>query len=415
MTKEVTPRPLAKYDFTPEVLDIIISGKSSIDSLTAFQIHDLDEADRFIRSYGYDLDKPVEKAEMLGNFHEALSFIRKHFLQPENPSGLKLEIPRKILELTDVRDLLLMVSSKYPGQTADSQGQLLQRWACSIVKVMHTVSHIDKDVRTPYFPDVQTQILDRFYKFIHRDTDGHLLLGDKPNDPLRIDLASFETKPKKSRESTIIKLLHKPENVAEDIFDQVGIRFVTHTVLDSIRVIKFIKDKMIIMPPNIKPSRSRNTLFEVEPFKKKLKELLSLAEKNAIDESDLRSQLEESIRPSATKKDNPHTSEFYRAIQFTCRQLIKLKNPLYEDLKELKKQLKGKTIHEDLQKLVERLDLKHLPKEVRFFYPFEIQVTDKQSAEENEKGQSAHSEYKKAQIQTALKRVMGNLVDVVRQ
>ena len=39
---------------------------------------------------------------------------------------------------------------------------------------------------------------------------------------------------------------------------------------------------------------------------------------------------------------------------------------------------------------------------------------DLHSSEENEKGRSAHSEYKKAQIQTALKRVMGNLVDVIR-
>jgi hypothetical protein len=39
---------------------------------------------------------------------------------------------------------------------------------------------------------------------------------------------------------------------------------------------------------------------------------------------------------------------------------------------------------------------------------------DEASAEENERGRSAHSEYKKAQVQTALRRVMGALVDVAR-
>ena len=53
--------------------------------------------------------------------------------------------------------------------------------------------------------------------------------------------------------------------------------------------------------------------------------------------------------------------------------------------------------------------MKYLQREVRFFYPFEVQVVDQHSNEENEKGRSAHSEYKRAQVQTALRRVMGSL------
>ena len=39
---------------------------------------------------------------------------------------------------------------------------------------------------------------------------------------------------------------------------------------------------------------------------------------------------------------------------------------------------------------------------------------DLQSHEENERGRSAHSEYKKAQVQTAMRRVMGALADADR-
>ena len=113
---------------------------------------------------------------------------------------------------------------------------------------------------------------------------------------------------------------------------------------------------------------------------------------------------------------NPHSSEFYRAIQFTCRQLIKLKNPMYSDLKELKNQTRaGSLNNENVLKLIERIDMKYIQREVRFFYPYEVQVVDQKSFEENEKGRSAHSEYKRAQLQTALKRVMGVLADVGRQ
>lgn len=403
-----------KYEFHWDVLDVIISGKSSIDSPAGFQIRGSQEAGKFIESYGYSVDNPIEKAELLGNFHEALNFIRKFFLYPENPEGYRIDIPRKVLELTDIRDLFLMAGMRYPGQLSDTQGLALKNWACSLLKIMHTIAHIDKDLRSSYFSDIQKQIFDRFYKVIHRDPDGQLYLGDDLNDPLRVDLVSFETKPKKSRESIILKLLHKPENVAEDIFDRVGIRFTTYTRLDALRVVKYLKDRMVVMPPNIKPSRSRNTLVNLDYFREQLAPILEEGEKNSISEQDLINQLETIACSPVVSPNNPHSSEFYRAIQFTCRQLIKLKNPLFEEIKGLKALARSKPIDDDCSKAIDRIDLKYVQKEVRFFYPYEVQVVDRHSADENEKGRSAHSEYKRAQVQTAMRRVMGSFGDVVR-
>ncbi len=414
MIQNLGPSIRTKYEFSADVLDIIISGKSTIDSPTAFQIQNLAEVDNFIQSYGYDLNNPIENAEVVGNFHEALNFIRKNFLQPDNPDGLKIEIPRKILELTDTRELFLMVSLKSPGQTSNNQGLFLRNWACSILKVMHTISHIDKDLRSIYFTDIQKQIFDRFYKLVHRDPEGPLFLGENSNDPFRINLVAFETKPKKSRNSIILKLLHKPENVAEDIFDRVGIRFTTLTPLDALRVVKFLKDKMVVMSANIKPSRSRNTLVEISDFRAQLESLLNQADQHKMNESEFLAKLETAARAPFVNPENPHSSEFYRAIQFTGRQLIKLRNPIFDELKELKNLVKTKPTHEEILKTVDRIDLKYIQREIRFFYPFEVQVVDKQSSEENERGRSAHSKYKKAQVLTAMNRVMGSLADAVR-
>jgi uncharacterized protein (TIGR04562 family) len=404
-----------RFDFRWDVLDVIISGKSTLDSPTGFPIQTSDEADRFVHSYGYDLENPIESAELMGNYREALTFIRKNFLQPENPEGLRIEVPRKILELVNVRDLFLMGGYVLPGQSNDTAGSYLRNWACAILKVMHTIAHIDKDLRTPHFSDIQQQIFDRFYKVVHRDSEDRLYVGDSASDPGRVDLVAFETKPKKSRDSIILKLLHKPENVAEDIFDRVGIRFTTQTTLDALRVVKYLKDRMIVMPPNIKPSRSRNTLVDLDTFRDSLPALLSRAEQGELDDASLVAELEKIARPPRVNPDNPHSSEFYRAIQFTCRQLIKLRNPLYDDLKDLKAITKSKGLTDvDLLRAIDRVDLKHLQREIRFFYPYEVQVVDRVAAEENERGRSAHSEYKKAQVQTALRRVMGVLVDAVR-
>ena len=414
MIQRFKPQALRrKYEIQQDDLDVLIRGRSIIDTkqgLSASSIRTLSDVDAFAKSYGYDLDNPIENAEILGNFHEAINFVRKYFLQPENPEGLKLEIPRKILELTDIRELFLMANMTFPGQVEDTQGSALRNWACSLLKVVHTIAHIDKDLRASYFADIQKQIFDRFYKVIHRDGEGQLFLGEKPEDPFRVDLVGFETKPKKKRESILLKLLHKPENVAEELFDRVGIRFITHTALDAIRVVKYLKDALIVVPANAKPSRSRNSLLNLDETRRVLTSLLDKLDSGELDEKGLHAEIEKIPRPSLGG-ENKHSSDEYRSIQFTCRQLIKFKNPIFEDVKELRNLAKVRTLPDEVVRIVERMDPKYLQREVRFFYPFEVQIMDNASAEENEKGRSAHSEYKKAQIQTALKRVMGSFLD----
>lgn len=404
-----------RYDFKWEVLDIIVGGRSPIDvAQGGFSIRSKDEARQFIEHYGYDLERPIENAEVQGNFREALSFIQKFFLKPSNPEGLELEVPRKILELEDPSQLFLMASLHYADQTADRAGVLLRDWACAVLKVMHTITHIDKDVRTSYFADVQQQILDRFYKVVHRDEEGKLYLG-QADDPLRIPLVLFETKPKKTRDSIILKLLHKRENVAEEVFDRVGLRFITEDALGCFQAIRFLKEKMLILWPNIKSSRSRNTLLDVDPFRECLDGLFRrLDQGEVISEEAFRAELSKSIRPPGSTAENPHTSDTYRAVQFTSRQLIKLTNPIYNEIRDLKAEAKSASLPAELAARLERLDLKYLQKEVRFFYPFEIQLMDKEGFEESERGRSAHSEYKRAQVGTALRRVMGSLADAAQ-
>jgi uncharacterized protein (TIGR04562 family) len=148
---------------------------------------------------------------------------------------------------------------------------------------------------------------------------------------------------------------------------------------------------------------------DLDFFRAQLTELLAKVNRGELDEPGLVAALEEAAQPPRVNPDNPHSSEFYRSIQFTGRQLIKLTNPLYEQLKEVRSIARGKT--DDLSKAVERVDMKYLQREVRFFYPFEVQVVDEKSNDDNEKGRSAHSEYKRAQVHTALRRVMGSLAD----
>ena len=392
-----------KWRIGERVLDVLIGGTSFLDSKEGFlgSFRNVEAAEKFLNGYGFDLHDPIELAELHGTLQEALLFIKTYFLKPAAPDGLALELPKKLSEIVDIRELLFHASS-------DSNPDL-RHWACAVLRVVHTISHIDRDIRTHYFPEIQMQILDRYYRYLHRDEAGVLYLGRVAEDPLRVNLVEFQVKPKKARDSTLMKLLHKPGSVAEELFDRVGVRFITKTRTDAIRVIQFLEQVNVVVAANIKPSRSRNTLIDTHLFRDMLAREYPRLVSGQIQESAFDDLLEGVTHPKPSPGENPFSSEHYRAIQFTCRQLIKIKNPLSDHIRNLKQVTRGAELPAEIATAIERVDQKYIQRVTRFFYPYEIQVLDEQSYFENEKGRSAHTEYKKAQQKAAKFRVMGPL------
>ena len=405
MSQPIKQQLLSKWKIGDSVLDVLVGGVSFLDSKDGFKgsFPNEDSAERFLGAYGFDLHDPIEKAELHGTLQEALRFIKTYFLKPAAESGLPIEIPKKIAEINDIHELLLQAG-------ADSESTL-RHWACSVLRVIHTISHVDRDIRTHYFSDIQTQILDRFYRYLQRDEDGQLYIGKSPEDPLRVDLVEFQVKPKKARDSTLMKLLHKPGSVAEELFDRVGVRFVTRTRLDAIRLIHFLEQRNIVVAANIKPSRSRNTLIDTDTLKSRIHANLPKVVEGQMDESEFIDELKKVEFPKQKTGENPFSSDHYRAIQFTCRQLIKIKNPLSDYIRDLKKITRGVNLDPAIALAIEKVDQKYIQRVTRFFYPYEIQVMDEVSHVENEKGRSAHKEYKLAQQKAAMMRVMGALAN----
>ncbi|MCY4523659.1 MAG: TIGR04552 family protein, partial [Halobacteriovoraceae bacterium] len=152
-------------------MNVIMEGDSPLDHKFFFSLYTPEKVDDFVKGIGVDITDPVGHAEMFGNFQESIQFIRRYFLKEENPEGLNLKIPHPFFAITDIRELLMMITkgSKYNMNE--------QMWAEIILKVMHTILHVDKDLRLNYFPVIQTEIFDRFYKYVHRDQDNRLFLG----------------------------------------------------------------------------------------------------------------------------------------------------------------------------------------------------------------------------------------------
>jgi uncharacterized protein (TIGR04562 family) len=405
------PSYLDDYVFNWETLDVVCSGKSSLDAKNYLtELYDKTHVTNFLNGYGFNINDPVESAELFGIFQEALQFIKRYFLIEGNPEGLDLKVPNYLYTITNISELFLAATgnSNYKLKTEESL------WAGVILKVMHTILHTDKDLRARYFSTVQQQIFDRFYKFIHRDDENRLFLRNETGTS--IPLFDFQTKAKKTRDSIIIKLLHKQENVAEELFDRIGVRIITYNKLDTLRVIKFLHTNYVIMVNNIKPSRSQNTLVDLKLLRKGVYQLYRKAIRDSLPEDDFYQELNrliaESYPRSSTHPDkNIHTSDEYRAIHFTGRQLIKYKNPFMSSFNEVRKiALKDK--ENPLSQSLLGLDTSAISRDVRFFYPFEVQITDYESHLKNTQGEASHREYKRSQLRSAMKRIFRPIIEL---
>lgn len=406
------PDFLESYKFNWEVFDVMASGRSAIDANNFLaNFREVDDAYGFLMGYGYDVSDPIQNAELFGNFQEAIQFIKKFFLKEGNEDGIMESVPSVFYSITDISDLLLIAT----GNLDKKVGKEESIWAGIILKVMHTILHLDKDLRHRFYSTIQTQIFDRFYKYISRENDKLFIACDEKKTV--IPLVEFDIKSTKTRESTIIKLLHKKENVAEELFDRIGIRFITESKIDCLRLMKFLYQNHIVMPNNIKPSRSQNSLLDLDTFQSKYTAILKRAIKENLSEEKLSSVLEELATESSisgisnVEKENEHSSNEYHAIHFTGRQLIKYKNPFLSAFSEIRSLAKNEEGESDLAKKLLSLDTSSIAKDVRFFYPFEVQITDIASHKKNSEGEASHTEYKKSQLESAMKRLFKPLID----
>lgn len=164
---------------------------------------------------------------------------------------------------------------------------------------------------------------------------------------------------------------------------------------------------------NIKPSRSQNTLVDLNRLRHRMYGLYKDTIRNNSSEEVFYQKLNTLIEDCAPQSDhhNRHSSDEYRAIHFTGRQLIKYRNPFMASFNEVRKQaLKDK--ENPLSQSLLNLDTSPISRDVRFFYPFEVQITDYESHLKNTQGEASHNEYKRAQLKSAMKRIFRPLLEM---
>ena len=373
-----------------ETLYPIIGGLSAIDS-SQLHISNYREAEEFLESYGYDFSYEPHRLEMEKIRREALSFIEEELLADED----NLSIPPEIREERDIRKLLLLASGPVD--------EIEQNWACALLRVMHTFVHSRSYFNELFGDEIRQQILNRFSPHLRKTEEGGLFLGAGDE---AIPLFHFEFKHTKPLRSIVMKLLHKPENVAADIFDRIGLRFVTRDKLDALLVIRYLRRHHVIMFANIKPSRSRNTLIDLEWLRREIEIIDELIKTGRFDRKlwleKLRQKIQAQPYPYVPPDPiiNPFRSIHYHSIQFTCRQMIRI--PVKKFVQCL-----SSSFHNLSPFLAEKLSNQD---EISFFFPYEVQVMDIESFRRSRSGLASHEEYKKRQRDTVKIRVLRKLL-----
>ncbi|HOG44837.1 MAG TPA: TIGR04552 family protein [bacterium] len=368
--------------FPYELFNVVFSRKSFID-INRLNVHDEQTALSYMKNYGYDTTDPLMKQKVVMILQESKNFIQNYLLEDPEGHDPALIVPPEVLFNDNILDLLIMASEK--------EKTLLQIWACAVLRVAHTITHVENDLAKSFMPGIKKQIFSRFMDHLKMSRTGEYYLGEGDQ---KIQLKMFEMKNEKSRESLILKLLHKKENVTADVFDRIGVRVVTYTKLDVILVLKYFSVNHVVSFANIKPSRTRNNLINVERFLQGIEEL-NAHDLSSWKEEDVSEFLERHLQlppeekeletDRIIKENNLYSSTLYSSLQLTGRQLITIKDFFKPEIV------------------------------YRFFFPFEIQILDEESFNESREGRASHEEYKKNQICAARKRVLNNVIKYQRQ
>jgi len=397
---------LKVWSFNWGIMDVLIGGKSSID-LQELKVRSWQDATEFLRYYGYDPDVPGDAQKIHMVICEAWNFIEQYLMPFEWSRGK--QPPANLLFTHDARDILVAASDLRP-EVATTQA-----WACAVLRVMHTIAHIDGVTKYADIEAARTQVMNRFLKFVFRDQDGKLRFGDRQTS---VVLDRIEWKLRKSRESIILKLLHKKANVAETIYDLLGIRIITKRLADVMVIVKFLRDFHIVTFPNCNPSRARNSLIDVESFKHNVDMLREMLEDGRIKPQEFSNILQGLTKPLAAVNSavNPHTAKGYRAVQLTCRQLIRYPNPALRWQEKLRRYRSEKALSEQAQQVcTEILQLvasESQEEQLEGFFPFELQVMDEASAAQNSIGEASHDRYKQSQVKASRRRVLNRVLSL---
>ena len=333
--------------FRPENLDLqdLEAVRLLLDGTSVIDWHKLDldtreAVDGFLRVSRCDPDDPDDMRRLRFVFREAVNHLEEYF---------HWRLPADLRDPEDVRDVFVAAST-WTGRFRRRQSQ-----ACMILKLMHTINHMEAADLKHRAPISEAELFDRAERRIIEHADEMRRQGY----PL---LAFYGSR--KTRASVISKLLSKRESIAATIFDKLRFRIVVNDPSELAPVLAHLCRTLFPMNYVI-PGESHNTLLDFlrvvkeEPHYRELGQKLQRLSAEDVTES---------------HNLNPFSSKNYRVINWIVDMPVRVDDVL------------------------ERMEVGASYTLGRVVYVMvEFQLVDRETADKNEVGENAHSLYKDRQ------------------
>ncbi len=323
-----------------EAVRLLLRGDSVID-WHRLNFSDAKEITEFLIAQEFRPDEPADRARMNALKGEAISYLRRHFEYP---------IPKPV-EQASVEALFELATRSGHRQTC----------ACTILKCMHIIHHLDGRELLFMLPMSDQEIFHLVEEKVYRVIGSMLAEG--------FPITEF-VGGRKNKDSLYTKLLSKREAVSAQIYDKLRFRIVTREQSDIFPVIQFLQKKLF--PFNyVIPSQSINSIFH---FKRYCLEQNHL--KTYLDE--MQAGADEDYTPS----DNVFSADNYRVIHFVIDMPVRLP-----------------------RKLLERAPSSAWSLGPVVFVVCEFQIIDRETEAANEQGEASHAKYKERQKKAVIRRL----------
>ena len=318
-----------------ETVRLILQGNSIIDWNRA-NFRTIQEAERFLKLHHFEFSNPNDVRRLRYLRDSAVTYLEDQF---------QLRFPDDIKYAQDIRSIFLMAS-----QTGGFRRR--QILCCAVLKLMHVLQHLDAAELRHQIPLAEADLLEIAAQKI--DRVGRLVMQSG------LPIVSFYGS-RKARNSIITKLLAKSDNIAATVFDKLRYRIVTEKPQDVLPTLVWLSRHLF--PFNyVIPGESHNNLSSLKNMAEQsiYSELFSSLKSNGIE-----SEIE------AERDDNSFSGSNYRIINFIIDIPVRIDHVIQS--------AQYRTLGNVLYVMVE------------------FQILDKDTAIQNEEGDSAHRLYKERQ------------------